>query len=187
MDQPNQKRASKACDACKRRKVKCNGQERCQQCAHLGLRCVYSASGKQRSQGKRGHVISEFRKQTANVNATSPPLLPAFAVQSQFPTTYESATQSVESISGSLSKFIGTTYMLNRRKPADSLQLLLRRPFHYNTAKPSSWTSSQNTWKASIQYSQSSQNMSYGSISISWTLTRKSAPSSIPLVAPLST
>jgi hypothetical protein len=92
MDQPTQKRASKACDACKRRKVKCNGQERCQQCAHLGLRCIYSPSGKQRSQGKRGHIISEFRKQTANVNAISPPLLPAIAAQvNKFSAPYESA------------------------------------------------------------------------------------------------
>jgi hypothetical protein len=73
-----QKRVSKACDACKRRKVKCNGQERCQQCSHLGLRCVYSATGKLRSQGKRGHIISEFRKQMNNSLATSPPaILPA--------------------------------------------------------------------------------------------------------------
>jgi hypothetical protein len=102
MDQPTQKRASKACDACKRRKVKCNGQERCQQCAHLGLRCVYSPSGKQRSQGKRGHIISEFRKQTANVNAISPPLLPAIAAQVNFAASisYESAPQSAASSGG---------------------------------------------------------------------------------------
>ncbi|KAH7072640.1 hypothetical protein BKA63DRAFT_47732 [Paraphoma chrysanthemicola] len=99
MDQPVQKRVSKACDACKRRKVKCNGQERCQQCAHLGLRCIYSATGKQRSQGKRGHIISEFRNQTANVNATSPPLLPAIAAQGMFQAPYGVA-QSVENNNG---------------------------------------------------------------------------------------
>lgn len=81
MDQPTQKRVLKACDACKRRKVKCNGQERCQQCAHLGLRCIYSPSNKHRSQGKRGHVISEFRNQTCNKVATSPLILPANARQ----------------------------------------------------------------------------------------------------------
>jgi hypothetical protein len=106
MDQPTQKRALKACDACKRRKVKCNGQERCQQCAHLGLRCVYSASGKQRSQGKRGHVILEFRKQTANVNAISPPLLPAIAAQGHFQAPYENAPQPLESIGGSPSMLV---------------------------------------------------------------------------------
>lgn len=84
MDSSTQKRVSKACDACKRRKVKCNGQERCQQCSHLGLRCVYSVTGKLRSQGKRGHIISEFRNQMNNPHATSPPtILPANGQQVQ--------------------------------------------------------------------------------------------------------
>lgn len=96
MDQPIQKRVLKACDACKRRKVKCNGQERCQQCAHLGLRCVYSKTGKQRSQGKRGHVISEFRNQTANASAISPPLLPAIT-QASFQAPCEDIAQSTKS------------------------------------------------------------------------------------------
>ncbi|KAH8726277.1 hypothetical protein GQ44DRAFT_826001 [Phaeosphaeriaceae sp. PMI808] len=101
MDQPVQKRVSKACDACKRRKVKCNGQERCQQCAHLGLRCVYSASGKPRSQGKRGHIISEFRNQAASLSATSPPLLPANTSQvTNFQTPYGGVAQSVGSSGG---------------------------------------------------------------------------------------
>ena len=77
MDQQAQKRVSKACDACKRRKVRCNGQTRCQQCAHLGLRCIYSPSSKQRSQGRRGHIISEFRNQTSKSPTTSPPILAA--------------------------------------------------------------------------------------------------------------
>jgi hypothetical protein len=88
MEQPSQKRVSKACDACKRRKVRCNGQTRCQQCAHLGLRCIYSPSGKQRSQGKRGHIISEFRSQTTNLPAISPPILPAHSGVASFQTSY---------------------------------------------------------------------------------------------------
>ncbi|KAJ4307699.1 hypothetical protein N0V94_009646, partial [Neodidymelliopsis sp. IMI 364377] len=78
MDPSTQKRVSKACDACKRRKVKCNGHDRCQQCSHLGLRCVYSATGKLRSQGKRGHIISEFRNQMNSTTHAAPPaILPA--------------------------------------------------------------------------------------------------------------
>ncbi|KAF2134292.1 hypothetical protein P153DRAFT_363264 [Dothidotthia symphoricarpi CBS 119687] len=95
MEQPAQKRVSKACDACKRRKVKCNGQDRCQQCSHLGLRCVYSPTGKQRAQGKRGHVISQFKSHTTT-NATSPPILPAISVQQGFPSPYGDVTQSIE-------------------------------------------------------------------------------------------
>ncbi|CAI6341579.1 unnamed protein product [Periconia digitata] len=77
MESSTPKRVSKACDACKLRKVKCNGQERCQQCSHLGLRCVYSATNKTRSQGKRGRIISEYKSKTTNLSLTSPPILPA--------------------------------------------------------------------------------------------------------------
>lgn len=77
MDSVHAKRVSKACDACKLRKVKCNGQQRCQQCSHLGLRCVYSVSSKTRSQGKRGRIITEYKKKTSNAALTSPPILPA--------------------------------------------------------------------------------------------------------------
>ncbi|KAF2684751.1 hypothetical protein K458DRAFT_337817 [Lentithecium fluviatile CBS 122367] len=77
MASPAPKRVSKACDACKLRKVKCNGQERCQQCSHLGLRCVYSVSVKTRSQGKRGRIITEYKNKTSNATAISPSILPA--------------------------------------------------------------------------------------------------------------
>lgn len=37
----DKKRRHKACSACSQRKVRCNGQQRCQQCEHLNLRCEY--------------------------------------------------------------------------------------------------------------------------------------------------
>jgi len=55
------KRASQACDACKLRKVKCNGQTRCQQCSHLNLKCVYSAPRQRRKPSKRGEVIERYK------------------------------------------------------------------------------------------------------------------------------
>ncbi|KAL1595832.1 hypothetical protein SLS60_009522 [Paraconiothyrium brasiliense] len=85
MDSAQPKRVSKACDACKLRKVKCNGHERCQQCSHLGLRCVYSISNKTRSQGKRGRIITEYKKKTSTAAVTSPPILPAIAGQVALP------------------------------------------------------------------------------------------------------
>ncbi|RMY57440.1 hypothetical protein D0865_03108 [Hortaea werneckii] len=39
----NGKRRHKACDTCSQRKVRCNGQQRCQQCEHFNLLCKYSA------------------------------------------------------------------------------------------------------------------------------------------------
>ncbi|QDS73862.1 hypothetical protein FKW77_006823 [Venturia effusa] len=74
----DRQRISRACDACKLRKVKCNGQLRCQQCSHLDLRCVYTpATGKKRSQGRRGRVITEYKQKTAGLNKFGDaPLLP---------------------------------------------------------------------------------------------------------------
>ena len=74
MDQ--KRRVSRACDACKLRKVKCNGETRCSQCAHTGLRCIYSSTAKPRSQGRRGRVISEYKQQTSNPSRNLAPLLP---------------------------------------------------------------------------------------------------------------
>ena len=60
-------RTSQACDACKRRKVRCNGQEPCQQCQHHGLPCVYAAvpvvarSRSRLGAAGRGAVIAESR------------------------------------------------------------------------------------------------------------------------------
>lgn len=60
------RRVAQACDACKLRKVKCNGQERCQQCSHLDLKCIYSAvRAQRRTSQKRGRLISEYKKSTA--------------------------------------------------------------------------------------------------------------------------
>ena len=76
--EPKRARILKACDVCRRRKVRCNGDPvRCQQCTHLGLRCVYSVSSKPRGpQGKRGHIISEYRSPTNSVQ-NPPPILPS--------------------------------------------------------------------------------------------------------------
>ncbi|CAG5158106.1 uncharacterized protein ALTATR162_LOCUS4986 [Alternaria atra] len=96
MDQPSKKRVSKACDACKRKKVRCNRETRCQQCAYLGLRCIYSPSSKQRSQGKRGHIIAEFRNQTSNSPTISPPILPSRPGQVGFQASYSPISPTVE-------------------------------------------------------------------------------------------
>lgn len=74
------RRVSQACDACKLRKVKCNGQQRCQQCNHLDLKCVYSsAKTKQRTQRRRGRVISQYKAATGDVISPTAPLRPAIA------------------------------------------------------------------------------------------------------------
>ncbi|KAF2157664.1 hypothetical protein K461DRAFT_264535 [Myriangium duriaei CBS 260.36] len=60
------RRSTRACDACRRRKVRCNGAApRCQQCAHLDITCMYSTAGASRRSRKtaapRGTVIAACR------------------------------------------------------------------------------------------------------------------------------
>ena len=57
-------RALQACDACKRRKVKCDGQVHCAQCTHLNLKCQYSQAkpdARRRRNINRGAVIDEIK------------------------------------------------------------------------------------------------------------------------------
>lgn len=60
------KRALRACEACKRRKVKCNGnRERCQQCSHLNLHCIYTAPKTPRAPVRcsRNGVIEKYKQE----------------------------------------------------------------------------------------------------------------------------
>jgi Fungal Zn(2)-Cys(6) binuclear cluster domain len=73
-------RASKACDACRRRKVKCNGRQSCQQCAHLNLACFYSeipSSSRSRKSIVRGRVINACKSPEAFLSPQRP-LAPRF-------------------------------------------------------------------------------------------------------------
>lgn len=65
------KRASVACDACKLRKVRCNGERerKCNQCEHLDLTCVYSAIKQARRPLQRGRVIAMCRDKQARTSA----------------------------------------------------------------------------------------------------------------------
>jgi len=69
------KRVAQACDACRLRKVKCNGQQRCSQCSHLNLRCVYRTKQQKRNAFKRGRLISEYKQRSSN--GASPSDLPS--------------------------------------------------------------------------------------------------------------
>ncbi|KAJ5138883.1 uncharacterized protein N7515_003731 [Penicillium bovifimosum] len=84
---PTQSRVPKACDPCNRRKVRCNGQQRCQQCLHLDLLCTYTENRLSRSRKhslRRGAVISKYKNSSNNdtISKTtltpllSPPLAP---------------------------------------------------------------------------------------------------------------
>jgi Fungal Zn(2)-Cys(6) binuclear cluster domain len=79
-------RSSQACNACKRRKVRCNGQRQCQQCAHFNLKCVYTpvVRGRpRRGAASRGTVIEECRKNvTLPSISNGSPAIPSNGVSS---------------------------------------------------------------------------------------------------------
>ncbi|RVX76106.1 hypothetical protein B0A52_00463 [Exophiala mesophila] len=69
---PRQQRVLQACSACKRRKVRCTGQQPCSQCDRLSIQCVYVgpevlAVGRSRlGVANRGAIITESRAQSSN-------------------------------------------------------------------------------------------------------------------------
>ena len=62
-------RTLQACNGCKWRKVRCNGEPACQQCIHLNLECHYSAansSARSRRNITRGAVIHAYKGSSPN-------------------------------------------------------------------------------------------------------------------------
>ncbi|KAI9880714.1 MAG: hypothetical protein M1830_000997 [Pleopsidium flavum] len=78
----------RACDACHRRKVRCNGVHPCRNCSQAALVCTYNAIPQKKGpKGSRAKVISELRKhselalklQTRLHELECPPLSPTFS------------------------------------------------------------------------------------------------------------
>ncbi|KAF2268015.1 hypothetical protein CC78DRAFT_455799 [Lojkania enalia] len=66
------KPVSKACDACRRRKIKCNGLQPCPVCVSSGLVCTFQLIQKRGgNQGFRATVLNELRGSTQDSVATS--------------------------------------------------------------------------------------------------------------------
>lgn len=67
-------RATRACEPCRVRKVKCNGATPCSQCAHLNLSCIYSTAPSKRKPGVRGRLVAQLRQGTTDSrSSTTPP------------------------------------------------------------------------------------------------------------------
>lgn len=98
---PQARRINKACDACKLRKVRCNGETKCQQCSHLNLRCVYSAPKPRQKSLKRGQLIAQYKQNTTkpaeNASFLESQCLPS-------PVTQQFQTQTLPAISTLLSE-----------------------------------------------------------------------------------
>src|SRR5947207_9398815 len=53
----------RACDACHRRKVKCDGHQPCRNCSQAALSCTFNAIPQKKGpKGNRAKVISELRE-----------------------------------------------------------------------------------------------------------------------------
>lgn len=75
----------KACDACHRRKVKCSGEQPCNNCAQTSLQCTYLAIPQKKGpKGSRGKVISGIRNTQKEATATtdSAPVAPPLTRES---------------------------------------------------------------------------------------------------------
>lgn len=78
-------KTTRACDACRVRKVRCSGEPPCTQCAHLNLVCAFPPAPPKRRPGVRGRLVAQLRSNVAagpsngtNAAISSPgPLSPA--------------------------------------------------------------------------------------------------------------
>ena len=73
--EPPRKVVSKACDACRRRKVKCNGLRPCAGCLSAELACTFeSPRGLGGNRGARATVLNELRAKSQHRDAHQPTL-----------------------------------------------------------------------------------------------------------------
>lgn len=88
----------KACDACRRRKVKCNGQQPCSGCMSARLPCAYVSPRKQGgNRGARATVLNELRAgHLQHTAAVSPTSASSESVHSPLTTPYNSEASFIQ-------------------------------------------------------------------------------------------
>ncbi|KJZ77672.1 hypothetical protein HIM_02849 [Hirsutella minnesotensis 3608] len=57
---------TRACDACRVRKVRCSGDQPCAQCAHLNLTCAFAPAPAKRKPAIRGRLVAQLRNKSSN-------------------------------------------------------------------------------------------------------------------------
>ncbi|KAK4099093.1 hypothetical protein N658DRAFT_173384 [Parathielavia hyrcaniae] len=80
-------KTTRACDACRVRKVKCSAKQPCTQCAHLNLACTFAPVPAKRKPGVRGRLVAQLRsksvtktsngKAALTASSSSPPRSPS--------------------------------------------------------------------------------------------------------------
>ncbi|PGG98534.1 hypothetical protein AJ80_09513, partial [Polytolypa hystricis UAMH7299] len=148
--QTRRQTARQACDACRRRKVKCDSREPCLHCRRACLACTYlSVPQKKGRQGDKANVLSELRAaQATNFNidalegaaATTASVSPTAAavvtfnsgnqvtVIPSFPTTTTTTTTPPRPL-----EFVGTSDLLPRDIVHECIELFLS---HLQTTVP---------------------------------------------------
>ena len=63
-------RASRACDGCRIRKVKCDGAQPCSQCAHFNVSCIVTPPSK-RKNPVRGRLVAKARGEEGSFNTAT--------------------------------------------------------------------------------------------------------------------
>lgn len=88
----------KACDACRRRKVKCNGQQPCSGCMSATLTCAYDLPRKQGgNRGARATILNELRaSQKQHAVAGSPGPASSDSAHSPLTTPYNARASFVQ-------------------------------------------------------------------------------------------
>ena len=106
-------RVSKACDACRVRKVKCNGSQPCPACEHMNLHCKFSQHDNNgdknpaRSTSRRNWVLNQLRGEQNEGKRKSRTLRPALTTQTKptngkrVPATYSNKTEAAQETSSS--------------------------------------------------------------------------------------
>ncbi|KAG6001956.1 hypothetical protein E4U21_003606 [Claviceps maximensis] len=59
-------KVSRACDACRVRKVRCSGDQPCAQCSHLNLACNFAPAPPKRKPGVRGRLVAQLRNKSSS-------------------------------------------------------------------------------------------------------------------------
>ncbi|KAH6851249.1 hypothetical protein B0I37DRAFT_131938 [Chaetomium sp. MPI-CAGE-AT-0009] len=99
-------RATRACDACRVRKVRCSSKQPCTQCAHLNLACTFAPAPPKRKAGVRGRLVAQLRSsarpKSTSAGNTYTSLAPSSPSSSASPPTSQETRAAVTSIAGIL-------------------------------------------------------------------------------------
>lgn len=103
------RKAARACDSCRIRKVKCDNASPCSQCTHFSLPCVISSAEKKRKNPIRGRLVAQARGDVEQVHGWAGELGELGDAQTASPNSASDAPKV-----GSLSTVLSSPHIYNR-------------------------------------------------------------------------